>query len=239
MMTIWRIWHNHNEMTHDKPCPSIEGSRRFLISYIESLFLIKQHPVGDITKGKMVVDPYAGFKARTNQPEGRRKERKHWRVPDVGYMKLNTDGAFVSSIEAGMGMVLRDHHGAVVAAACREAIKCRDATDAELMAIEEGVHLALMWTTLPIVVETDCAEAIDLIRESTPNTSIYAFRVSSIRELLKESNIKLDKVSHDANVASHELAKIGRIEHRSAVWFVDLPLTVSRAIIQDCNPSVN
>jgi hypothetical protein len=89
----------------------------------------------------MVVDPYAGFKARTNQPEGRRKERKHWRVPDVGHMKLNTDGAFVSSIEAGMGMVLRDHHGAVVAAACREAIQCQDATDAELMAIEEGVHL--------------------------------------------------------------------------------------------------
>jgi hypothetical protein len=75
-----------------------------------------------------------------------------------------------------MGMVLRDHHGVVVAAACREAIQCRDATDAELMAIEEGVHLALLWTTLPIVVETDCAEAIELIRESTPNTSIYAFR---------------------------------------------------------------
>jgi hypothetical protein len=56
-------------------------------------------------------------------------------------MKLNTDGAFVSSREAGMGMVLRDHHGAVVAAACREAIQCQDATDAELMAIEEGVHL--------------------------------------------------------------------------------------------------
>jgi hypothetical protein len=63
MMIVWRVWHNHNEMTHDKPCPSIEGSRRFLISYIESLFLIKQHPVGDIAKGKMVVDPYAGFKA--------------------------------------------------------------------------------------------------------------------------------------------------------------------------------
>jgi ribonuclease HI len=239
MMIIWRIWHNHNEMTHNKLCPSIEGFRRFLISYLESLFLIKQHPTGDIAKGKMVVDSYAGFKARTIQQADRRKERKHWRVPDIGYMKLNTDGAFVSSREAGMGMVLRDHHGVVVAAACREAIQCRDATDAELMAIEEGVHLALLWNTLPIVVETDCAEAIDLIRESTPNTSIYAFRVSSIRELLKERNIKLDKVSRDANVASHELAKIGRIEHRSAVWFVDLPLAVSRAIVQDCNPSVN
>jgi ribonuclease HI len=225
-------------MTHDKPCPSIEGSRRFLISYLDSLLLIKQHPADDIVKGEMVVDSNAGFKARTFQQEDQRKERNRWRAPDIGYMKLNTDGAFVSSREAGVGMVLRDHHGAVVAAACREAIQCQDATDAELRAIEEGVHLALLWTTLPIIVETDCAEAIELIRETTPNTSIYAFRVSFIRELLKERNIKLDKVSRDANMASHELAKIGRIEHRSAVWFMDLPPAVSRAIDQDCNPPV-
>jgi hypothetical protein len=64
-------------MTHNKACPSIEGSRRFLINYLESLAIIKQHPTDDIAKGKMVVDSYAWFKARTIQQADRRKERKH------------------------------------------------------------------------------------------------------------------------------------------------------------------
>jgi hypothetical protein len=42
LMLLWRIWYAHNEMTHGKPCPSIEGSCRFLVSYMNSLMLIKQ-----------------------------------------------------------------------------------------------------------------------------------------------------------------------------------------------------
>jgi hypothetical protein len=35
-----------------KPCPSIEGSRRFLRSYLNSLLMIKQCPEMDVAKGE-------------------------------------------------------------------------------------------------------------------------------------------------------------------------------------------
>jgi ribonuclease HI len=234
MMTIWRIWHNHNELTHGKACPSIEGSRRFLVSYLNSLLLIKQYPSADIAKGKMCIDQAAGFSVRRGQ-EGRcSKERQRWKPPKPGWVKLNVDGAFAKGV-ARTGMVLRDEKGAVVAAASRCPRNCRDATEAELMAMEEGLSMAMLWSPLPLIVETDCSEAVELIKEGTPNTSIYSFRVTVIRDLLRERESTVLKISRDANVVSHELAKIGRVQLRSDVWFDELPTEVEAARTHDCN----
>jgi hypothetical protein len=61
LMILWRIWHAHNEVTHQKPLPSIEGSRCFLLSYLESLTVLKQHPNANFTKGKMVINLEMGL----------------------------------------------------------------------------------------------------------------------------------------------------------------------------------
>jgi hypothetical protein len=54
--------------------------------------------------------------------------------------------------------------------------------------MEEGLGFALNWTTEPIIVEIDCAEAIKLISSGSPNLSM-ANRVSVIRERVKEREI--------------------------------------------------
>jgi hypothetical protein len=51
IMVLWPICHNHNEMTHAKPYPSIEGSNWSLISCLNSLLFVKQYPTGYIFKG--------------------------------------------------------------------------------------------------------------------------------------------------------------------------------------------
>jgi hypothetical protein len=174
MMLLWRIWHNHNEITHDKPCPSIEGSQRFLVSYVNSLMTIKQFPEAAVEKGKMVIDPNAGFQRQASFKDGKQVCMK-WCPPLQGHAKLNVDGAFSSNGEAGTGVVLRDYQGQVLLSACRALQNCRDATEAELWAIEDGIKLTLQWNQLPVIVESDCSEALKLIKEKTPNTSIYAF----------------------------------------------------------------
>jgi hypothetical protein len=103
MMILWRIWHNHNEITHDKPCPSIEGSRCFLSSYLNLLLVIKQFPEAAIEKGKMIIDPGAGFRGIPMIHDGQLKTKQIWRPPVEGQAKLNVDGAFASSGRVGGG----------------------------------------------------------------------------------------------------------------------------------------
>jgi hypothetical protein len=42
--------------------------------------------------------------------------------------------------------------------------------------------------------ETDCATAVQLIKGSTPNSSVYAFQVLRIRDLFKERECKCVKI---------------------------------------------
>jgi hypothetical protein len=70
-------------------------------------------------------------------------------------------------------MILRDHKGEAVFAACRCLKSCTNALDAKLAAMEEGLTLALAWEPGDLVVETDCAEAIKLVTkgcQSCPGT---------------------------------------------------------------------
>ena len=66
-------------------------------------------------------------------------------------------------------MILRDSQGSIILSSCRHLFTCADALEAELLAIKEGISLALQWIYLPIDVESDCSEAISMIKEGVGN----------------------------------------------------------------------
>jgi hypothetical protein len=112
---------------------------------------------------------------------------------------------------------------------------CQDATEAELCALEEGLKLALQWSNLNFLVETDSAEALELLKEATLNLSAYAFRVNAIRDMMQERSTRIAKIGREANVVSHELARIGRVQNRTEFWLASAPPEIAKAIEHDRN----
>ena len=143
LMVLWRVWHGHNELTHDKPFPSVEGSRRFLCSYMASLLHVKNQTTEQIIRGKGVLNGPAPAvvshitHATTNS----------WERSPAGMLKLNIDGSYSESTgAAGAGMILRDEHGRIVFSSCRFLSRCGSALEAELSACMEGMSLAMEWS---------------------------------------------------------------------------------------------
>lgn len=115
LMVLWRAWHIHNELTHDKPLIPVEVSKRFLCDYVQSLLTIKHYPHADTIKGKLpVLTELSNFVPVTSNTKCL-VSPVAWEPPPDGHVKLNFDGSFVvADGSAGAGMVLRDHLGHVI-----------------------------------------------------------------------------------------------------------------------------
>lgn len=130
---------------------------------------------------------------------------------------------------AGAGMILRDHEGSIIFSSCRHLHTCNDVGN------HEGVSLALQWSNLPIDIESDCLEAVAMIKSGDPNKSKYVFMVREINSNTWERDSCITHILRSYNSTSHFMTNFNRLQCRTAVWldwFRRGPGIVGR----DCNP---
>lgn len=232
VMLFWRIWYVRNELVHFKPAPPLDVSVRFLSSYLSSLQSIATRS-GDVhVKGKAPLQyrfpltAHACNNASTNLVS--------WIPPATGHVKLNTDGSVLNGV-GGTGMLLRDHTGAIIFSSCRHLFSCDDILEAEILAIREGLMLALQWSSLPIYIESDSLEAVNMVKSGDTNRSKYAFLIREIKDSMSERSSCITHIHRSCNNSSHVLANYGRTQGRIAVWLGSGPDAVLDAVKRDCN----
>jgi hypothetical protein len=158
LLVAWRIWYARNEVTHEKPLPSVEGSKMFLCSYLKLIHNAKEVPTDVILKGKMPMVDSMPLPSPVSVKKG---PDKPWTAPPSSWIKLSIDGSFnASDNSAGIGMGLRNDTGFPIFTACQFLDGCSGPLEAELRAGVEGLSLALFHSHLPIIVETDCSSQV-------------------------------------------------------------------------------
>ena len=234
LMIAWRAWYARNEITHDKALPGIEGSRRFICSYLQSLENIMRMTPDEIIKGKQasVVQPSDGPK-----PQVQLSARDAWTRPSNGAIKLNVDGAYIPQTGvAGAGMILRRGDGSIIFSACRAIRFCSSALDSELSACMKGIKMALELSQENIIVETDSLELVTMATSVDRDSSCLGHLVADLRLLLTCPRIlAFNKIPRGQNNASHELARFGMFQNRTEVWLGTAPEALLSCILRDCN----
>jgi hypothetical protein len=93
-------------------------------------------------------------------------EVQKWLKPDQGWVKLNCDGALdIAAGVAGVGIIVRDHPGAFVAAECRKYEHIVDPGTTEILACHDAILFAKAKGWSHVVLETDCQSIVTAWRE--------------------------------------------------------------------------
>jgi hypothetical protein len=131
-------------------------------------------------------------------------------------------------------MVLRDEEGSILFTACRFLQTCDSPLEAELLACSEGLALALENTNKPIILESDCLEAISMINDDNRNRSFVASLVNEVKKLCGEGReCRVQHISRELNTVSHTLARWGLATPSTMFWRRHGPDIIRSACNQD------
>jgi hypothetical protein len=100
-------------------------------------------------------------------------------------VKLNVDGSFVAeSGSGGAGMVLRDDKGEIIFSSYRFLPRSSISLEAEIVTCMEGYVKIIQFSPLPCIIELDCLEAVNLIKNISEERSAITFMLKEIKEFL-------------------------------------------------------
>ncbi|XP_062014653.1 uncharacterized protein LOC133731252 [Rosa rugosa] len=115
-----------------------------------------------------------------------------WIPPPPGIVKINVDAAWSDASKAcGLGVVLRDHPGAVVGGSIRSDM-CGSALVAEAKAILDGVNYALQHDITKVIVESDALEVVSEIQSKRKNKNWMTY---PLIEEIRRKSLRFSEIS--------------------------------------------
>ena len=187
-ITAWSIWYNRNQVAHEaqgSPSVHIWGTaQRALNDYniVTAVNFLRQQP------------PEVG-----------------WSAPPSGLHKINVDSATSEDGRpSGVGVVIRDCRGVVVAASAMVLPAQYGVEVIEALAVEKGILLARQMMLTQVILESDLLSVVDAIFSNSSHGDLQPI-VQGI--LLLSSSFDIWKVKHlkrEYNKVAHELAKLAR-----------------------------
>ena len=212
VITAWGIWTNRNEVRHRKSRKPTSVLAWWTKEYLES-YVVANHSTW----------PYKDLVEAT------------WQPPKPSWYKADMDGAvFSQQKEAGVRIVMKDHHGAMVAALSKKIKALLGAIELESKAMEEAINFAWDMGIRDCLFESDSLSVVNaMLRLTNPPSSIANNIVGSLSQLYKFRDVKFGHVVRSGNKAAHTLAQFAKGVSGQNAWVEETPGYYEQLVSQD------
>ncbi|KAK9993430.1 hypothetical protein SO802_023133 [Lithocarpus litseifolius] len=159
-----------------------------------------------------------------------------WQPPPSSVYKLNFDAAIFAELDrTGVGAIIRNEHGQVMAAMTASGPKVSSSEEAELLARRRSMEFAVDAGFTKLIIEGDNVTVMQAISSSRINCSILGYVVDNIRHLIHCLEwARTSFTRRGGNKVAHALAQHARYSLDNDVyWMEDSPPPAVEALIQD------
>jgi ribonuclease HI len=158
-----------------------------------------------------------------------------WSPPPLGLYKANFDGAvFQDSHEAGLGVIIRDSNGLIIASLAQKIPFPGSVVMVEALAARRAVTFAIEVGTWKIELEGDSEQIIKAINQEDPIFTPYGHIIEDIRcaaEQLQWS--RFNHTKREGNKAAHALARLAKVSQDTDVWLETVPPVIGDVTHRD------
>ena len=159
-----------------------------------------------------------------------------WKPPPATAYKLNFDAAIFADLDrTGVGAIIRNEQGQVMAAMQAAGPKANSSDEAELLACRRSMEFAVDAGFTKLIIEGDNVNVMQAISSSHINCSLLGYVVDDIHHLIHCLEwVSICFTRRGGNKVAHALAQHARNSLDNDVyWMEDSPPPAVEALIQD------
>jgi ribonuclease HI len=159
----------------------------------------------------------------------------HWKAPPVGVYKINWDAAIDKSRRImGVGVIVRDGEGEVVAALHSSQMGITDPATAEAYAAWKAVQFGRDLGLPKVILEGDALVIVQALQKEDPSWHKYGSLIETSRSLLRSfQSWSVRHTKREANMAAHLLAKEALRTPPETVWMEEYPVFLHEIVLSD------
>jgi hypothetical protein len=155
-----------------------------------------------------------------------------WARPPEGYVKVNWDASVNKHHnKMGVGVVVRDSTGAVLAMLCTIRKSITSPAVAETVGAWAAVELAKRMGLRRVIFEGDALEIIQALTRDGESWAIYGQMLNEIKSVLMQNqDWSVQYVSRVANGVAHNLARRSFMYGDDREWRTEFPISVEEVV---------